>query len=423
METIRERLHLISFTLRSDRDLLIIREKTEMIAKMCNLSPHEVDLITAGVSEVARNILKNNTGKICWSLIRSPQGNGGMEITIENPAAPGRNLDISDDALSAKVLKGLDKTMDLVEINEPHRSSKLRALKWGPHLSFEKMHKVEKKIRKSIFAKTEESCLENLRAKHEELLRMFEESSRKNEELDRLNVELYHLNRDLEVVAVERIMSEMALKVAHEIRNPATVAGGLVRSLVKEMPTDEKTTVKIETVLEQIRKLEEIVNNFERLAAQRKIFLKSEDLIEMTKMSIDLLRTEFSKKEVGLKFEPENGPFMIEADKGMLKVALTHILRNALDACERGGAVVVEINKTYKSYVIRIEDNGAGIPPEKVEHIFEPFITTKPSRKGLGLPIVKQIVDEHQGRINIKSLPGKGTIVTMEFPAFAVSKI
>ena len=114
---------------------------------------------------------------------------------------------------------------------------------------------------------------------------------------------------------------------------------------------------------------------------------------------------------------------MIEANKGMLKVSLTHILRNAQDACKRGGAVVIRINKTYKSYVVQIEDNGTGIPPEKLEHIFESFITTKPSRTGLGLSIVKQIVDEHQGRINIKSQPGKGTIVTMEFPIFAVSKI
>ena len=423
METIRERLHLISFVFRGDRDLPIIREKAEIIAKMCHLSPHEVDLITASVSKVPQNILKNKTGKICWSLIRSPHGNGGMEITIENLATPQKNLDISDDALPARVLKDLKKIMDLVEIDEPHRSSNLRLLKWGPHLSFEKMHKVEEKIREKLFAKTEESCLENLRAKHEELLRMLGESSRQNEELDRLNVELFHLNRDLEVVAVERVMSEMALKVAHEIRNPATVTGGLVRSLVKEMPTDEKTTAKIETILEQIRKLEKIVQDFERLAAQRKLVLKSEDLIEMTRECVEVLRNEFRKKEVELKFEPENEPFMIEANKGMLKVSLTHILRNAQDACKRGGAVVIRINKTYKSYVVQIEDNGTGIPPEKLEHIFESFITTKPSRTGLGLPIVKQIVDEHQGRINIKSQPGKGTIVTMEFPIFAVSKI
>ena len=423
METIRERLHLISFIFRSDRDLPIILEKAEIIAKMCNFSPHEVEQITESVSEAAQCIWKNKTGKICWSLVRSPQGNGGMEITIENLAAPQRDLDISDAALPAKVLKGLKKIMDLVEIEEPHRSSKLRILKWGPHLSFKKMHKEENKVGEKLFAKTEASCLENLRAKHEELLRMLEERSRQNEELDRLNVELFYLNRDLEAVAAERAMSEMALKVAHEIRNPATIVGGLAKSLIKEMPSDKKTTAKIETILEQIWKLEEIVHNFENLASQRRFFLKSEDLIEITTGCVEILRNEFAKKEVELKFEVENGPFMIEAVKGMLKVALTHILRNALDACESGGEVAVRIHKTYNSYVAQIEDNGAGIPLDKLDHIFEPFITTKPSRTGLGLPIVKQIVEEHRGRINIISKPGKGTIVTMEFPIFEVSKI
>lgn len=92
MKNIRERLHLISFIFRRDRDLPIILEKAEIIAKMCNFSPHEVEQITESVSEAAQCIWKNKTGKICWSLVRSPQGNGGMEITIENLAAPQRGV-------------------------------------------------------------------------------------------------------------------------------------------------------------------------------------------------------------------------------------------------------------------------------------------------------------------------------------------
>ncbi len=423
MVTIQERLHLISFIFRSDKDLPIIREKSEIIAKMCRFSAPEVEQITENVLGTAQSIVKNNIGKICWNLIRSPQGKGGMEITIENFSDPQRNYDIPKDEQSPKILQGLKKIMDHIEIEEPHGSSKLRIHKWGSRLRFEEMDKGEGKTGENLFAKTEDSCLENLRAKHEELLRMLEERSRQNEELDRINVELFHLNRDLEAVAVERAMSEMALKVAHEIRNPATIVGGLVKSLVKKMPSDEKTTAKIETILEQIRKLEEIVNNFERLAAQRRFYLKSEDLIEMIRESIEILRNESAKKDVGLKFEPENGPFMIEADKGMLKVALIHILRNALEASESGGDVAIRINKTFKSFVVEIEDNGTGIPSEKLENIFESFITTKPNRIGLGLPIVKQIVEEHRGSIKIDSLPGKGTNVTIGFPIFAVSKI
>lgn len=423
METTRERLHLIGFIVRSDRDFPVIREKADIIAKMCNFSSHEVEQITESVSEAAQCILNNKTGKISWSLVRSPQGNGGMEITLENLAAPQKNLDISDASLPPKVLNDLKKIMDLVEIEEPHRSSTLRILKWGPDLSFEKMHKEAKKVGEKLFAKTEASCLENLRAKHEELLRMLEERSRQNEELDRLNLELFYLNRDLEAVTAERAMSEMALKVAHEIRNPATIVGGLAKSLIKKMPSDQKTIAKIETILEQTRKLEEIVHDFENLASQKRFFLKSEDLLEMTTECVEILRNEFAKKEVELKFEVENGPFMIEAVRGMLKVALTHILRNALDAYESEGEVAVRIYKTYNSYVVQIEDNGRGIPADKLDHIFESFISTKPSRTGLGLPIVKQIVEEHRGRINIISKPGKGTIVTMEFPIFEVSKI
>ncbi len=424
METVKEQFHLINLIFRDDSDLPLIREKTQIIGQMCHFSPAEVDQLTEGVLNAAKSILKNGTGKICWSLIRSSEGNGGMEVSIENQAAPQKNLDLSDEPLQAKVLKNLKKVTDFLEVDGTHGSAKVILRKWGPHLSFKKMHEKEKKIIEKIFAKTDENTrLENLRAKHEELLKMWEERSRQYEEMNRLNVELFKLNRDLEALAAERATIELALKVAHEIRNPATIIAGLSRSLAKKMLHDEKTQLKSKKILEQVKKLEEIVHNFENLTSQRKFFLKSENLIEMTNDCVEILKYDFARKGVELNFKPKESLLMIDADKAMLKVAFIHILRNALEACESGGAVTIRINKTHKSYKVQIKDNGVGIPQEKLTHIFEPFVTTKTSRTGLGLPIVKQIVEEHRGRIEIKSQVGQETTVNIEFPIFAVSKI
>ncbi|RKZ05724.1 histidine kinase, partial [bacterium] len=99
-----------------------------------------------------------------------------------------------------------------------------------------------------------------------------------------------------------------------------------------------------------------------------------------------------------------------------LQQAFLNILLNAEQAIKDNGRIVVSMDKRGEDYIIKITDNGKGISEKERERIFEPFFTTKPAGSGLGLSVVKSIVEEHGGKIDIASEPGSQTTVTIILP-------
>ena len=103
-------------------------------------------------------------------------------------------------------------------------------------------------------------------------------------------------------------------------------------------------------------------------------------------------------------------------DKQMLRVALSHLLRNALEATLPGGTVLVRTSLEHDAAMLTIKDTGKGMAPEVVSKVFIPFYTTKIGGTGLGMVLVHQIVDEHRGTIHLESELGQGTMVTINLP-------
>jgi two-component system sensor histidine kinase HydH len=112
----------------------------------------------------------------------------------------------------------------------------------------------------------------------------------------------------------------------------------------------------------------------------------------------------------------EGGPLEFAFDSDLLKIALTNLVQNAIQASARGQEVEVRAIARDRNLVVLVSDHGEGIQPQHLESIFNPFFTTKPQGVGLGLPIVSKIVDEHQGRLQVFSEPGKGTTFEMTLP-------
>jgi len=110
------------------------------------------------------------------------------------------------------------------------------------------------------------------------------------------------------------------------------------------------------------------------------------------------------------------GRLLFKGHEQLIKVALVHILRNAIEACRKGDRIIVETAHKGGYVYVTIRDTGPGIPPEIMPYIFKPFYSTKGKRTGLGLPYVKQIIEEHRGKIHIESQPGQGTKVTIALP-------
>ena len=123
-----------------------------------------------------------------------------------------------------------------------------------------------------------------------------------------------------------------------------------------------------------------------------------------------------SKRSVDLKFHPSMEKRYLFADSQKIQQAIINIMLNAIESVENTGVVVVSVKEEEGCIVIRVSDNGCGIPEEKVSRIFDPFFTTKETGVGLGLVISYQIIKEHDGDISVKSSPGKGTVFQIKLP-------
>ncbi|NPA49122.1 MAG: HAMP domain-containing histidine kinase [Thermodesulfobacteria bacterium] len=242
---------------------------------------------------------------------------------------------------------------------------------------------------------------------------------RLNEErrkLENMSKEILELNRDMEQIVSERTATELALRIAHQIRNPVMIIGGLINRLAKECPQEKDLEEKLSKILEQVQRLEELVREFETLMEKQVEYFRIEDLNQIVKSAVNLVSPEAEQKHIRLRVELAKGPLLFRGHGQLIKVAIVHVLRNAIEACGPEDVITVKTGlKEGYNYVI-IKDTGPGIPKEIMPHIFKPFYSTKGKRTGLGLPYVKQIIEEHRGKIVIESAPGKGTTVKIYLP-------
>ena len=208
----------------------------------------------------------------------------------------------------------------------------------------------------------------------------------------------------------EQAWREMAKQVAHEIKNPLTPMRLSVQSFEQQFdPTDPSVSKKIEefssTLIHQIDTLSTIASafsNFAEMPVQESELL---DVVKITRLGMDI----FTEKYI--VFEAPNEPLFARLDRTQLIRILTNLVKNAIQACDEvpEPSIVVRVEKKNNKVCIRVTDNGHGIKQEHIDKIFEPKFTTKTSGMGLGLAMVKNIVETYDGQIEVESSTSKGT--------------
>jgi signal transduction histidine kinase len=246
--------------------------------------------------------------------------------------------------------------------------------------------------------------------------RLYRRMEMDHHHLEETSHEILALNREMEALVMERTMSEMALGMAHGIRNPLHVIGGFSHRLLRKMDEDNPTRAWASAIAEEARRIEQMVERFETLARRKTSFFAQEDLNIIVRTTLDLLRPELRSKNLALVAEFSPTPLVGRFNKHLLKVALAHLVRNAVEATRPGGNLLVRTNPEGKFAVLIIQDTGRGMPQDVVEKVFVPFYTTKIGGTGLGMVFVRQIVDEHRGIITLASKVGWGTTVTIRLP-------
>ena len=212
-------------------------------------------------------------------------------------------------------------------------------------------------------------------------------------------------------------VGRLAASIAHEIRNPLAAMRGSIQMLRSEMEGDTEQAQLMEIILRESDRLNKIVADYLNYARPRPAELNNVDISALVADTFKLLRNsaELSDGHT-LKEDLPNRPAIVSGDPEQLKQVCWNIARNALKSMPDGGTFSVSLNEVDGNRLrLSFSDTGCGMTPEQVERLFEPFTSTT-GGTGLGLSIVYQIIRDHSGTINVRSLQGEGTTITIELP-------
>jgi two-component system sensor histidine kinase HydH len=211
-------------------------------------------------------------------------------------------------------------------------------------------------------------------------------------------------------------MGEMAAAISHEIRNPLGIIRSSAELLKKKAAKVDPANTIPDIIVEESTRLNSIITDFINYAKPRSPNIVPCRVEEVIEKNITFLEAQIKKQGYIIEKKYQNSLPEIMADSAMLYQSFLNILINAMQSMPGGGRILVEISSNDHILTVNFDDEGQGIPPENLEKIWDPFFTTKDMGTGLGLGIVKNIIESHGGSIQIVNRPVRGARVMIELP-------
>ncbi len=220
-------------------------------------------------------------------------------------------------------------------------------------------------------------------------------------------------------------LGAVASGLAHEIRNPLNslyINSQLLAEMLAALPEGdaarkEELLSLAQSNLKVTRRLNDLLTEFLRFARPPAMEIVAVDLNKVVSETLRFLEVDFSRRGIDLAARLHPGRLPLLADERRLRQALLNILLNAEEAMDKDRKrILVTTGQIRGRPFVRVQDNGRGIPPADRKQIFRLFFTTRKTGSGLGLPIVRQIVRDHRGKIGVRSREGRGTTVTIVLP-------
>jgi signal transduction histidine kinase len=225
------------------------------------------------------------------------------------------------------------------------------------------------------------------------------------------------LVRAEQLAAVGRLSARMA----HEVRNPLgaiTLNVDMLGDIVRECPGPAMAEAQelLQGIRTEVQALATLTDEYLVAARLPRPRLEKDSLNDLITELVGFLRPVAERQGLRLLLELDHGLPPVAVDRTMLKQAIQNLVKNSLEALDRDGRVTVSTACDAQAALIRVADDGPGIPADAADRLFEPFFTTKPRGTGLGLSIVRQIAREHGGDVTWTSRPGTGAIFTIRLP-------
>jgi two-component system sensor histidine kinase PilS (NtrC family) len=228
--------------------------------------------------------------------------------------------------------------------------------------------------------------------------------------------EIRRLEREVRLRDRLAAVGRLAAAIAHEIRNPLSSIAGSVSVLEGISNLTEEQRALVQIVTRESERLENIISDFLAYAREKRYEFQQQDLIPLLEDTLTLLESSRPAEEAGTqivrRIEVERAPALVDGDK--IKQVFWNLCSNALRAMPEGGSLHVSLRGVGEYWVISFADSGRGLSQQQMEKIFEPFQGHFEGGTGLGLAIVYQIVQAHEGKIMVRSVPGQGSVFSLQ---------
>lgn len=229
---------------------------------------------------------------------------------------------------------------------------------------------------------------------------------------------------ELRLQQSERLASigEMSTYIAHEIRNPLFAISGFANQLLRDAE-DEKSREKLGIIVAESRRLDGILKSILTFARPSESAPGLADVNNIVRETMDLMGMACENQGIEPILALTTDIPLVKADPELIKQGLINLVKNAVEAMPSGGLLTVRTGLAPAHVFLEVEDTGVGIVPELRDKVFSPFFSTKGKGSGLGLAMIKKFLDDMGGTVDLTSIPGEGTRVTLLLPPhLAVAK-
>jgi len=218
-------------------------------------------------------------------------------------------------------------------------------------------------------------------------------------------------------------IGSLAAGVAHEIRNPLSSIKGFAVYFKERLSGNKEDEETADVMIQETERLNRVISQLIEFARPLELKKEKVNFAELVQHTIKLIAADVQKNKISVEIETAAEIPAVEVDPDKIKQVLLNIFLNSLAALKEGGKLTIGLAPGTDNLTVIISDNGAGIEKMDLLKIYDPYFTSKPVGTGLGLAIVQKIMEAHGGRINVESIVGKGTKVSLYFPFQDITKL
>jgi two-component system sensor histidine kinase AtoS len=282
-------------------------------------------------------------------------------------------------------------------------SGKKRGDKHETQLKLNARHKDGREIPLLATAHTT-SGADDAADRHGETILLFEDAA----EAEKLENQLRHLNK-------LQSLDQFAAGIVHEIRNPLAGISTNAQYMMENIGPKDRFQEEVRDILADVKNIEDVASRVLDFAHPTKSHVREEPIEAIVEEVLRFSKMPLRRLGIRLQTELSKTPAKVKVDASQVKQVFFNIVRNACEAMPKGGELRVSTSRRdgtgngHAQVCVEVEDTGRGIAEEFLERIFDPFFSLNREGTGLGLAISRKIIENHGGRIEVKSKPGKGT--------------